>query len=424
MNEEDISIAVIGLGYVGLPLAVEFGKKYRTVGYDIDVQRVTNLDKNLDRTHGISQSVPGSSSLLMFTSEIGELAKCNVFIVTVPTPIDSVNHPDMSALKAASQLVGENISQGATVIYESTVFPGATEEICIPIIEQVSGLKLNEGFFAGYSPERINPGDKVRSLTKIQKITSGSNQATADFVDDLYASIIEAGTYKAESIKVAEAAKVIENTQRDVNIALVNEFAVIFDHLGIDTTQVLEAAGTKWNFLPFTPGLVGGHCIGVDPYYLTYRAERAGYKPELILAGRKRNDSMGKYLVDRIIKMMIHRDIRIKNAKILVLGVAFKENCADIRNSRVVDIIREFESFEADVDVVDSNVDPAKCQEDHNLVILNSIPAKKYQAIVLAVAHDEFRELNFEQISKLQDSECVVFDIKGALPENCVDGRL
>jgi len=424
LNEEDISIAVIGLGYVGLPLAIEFGKKYRTVGYDIDVQRVTNLDKNLDHTDAIGQSVPGSSSLLMFTSKADELAKCNVFIVTVPTPIDSENHPDMSALKAASQLVGENISQGATVIYESTVFPGATEEICVPIIEQVSGLKLNEGFFAGYSPERINPGDKDRSLTKIQKITSGSNPATADFVDDLYASIIEAGTYKAESIKVAEAAKVIENTQRDVNIALVNEFAVIFDHLGIDTAQVLKAAGTKWNFLPFSPGLVGGHCIGVDPYYLTYRAERAGYKPELILAGRKRNDSMGKYLVDRIIKMMIHRDIRIRNSKILVLGVAFKENCADIRNSRVVDIIREFESFEADVDVVDSNVDPAKCAEDHNLVILNGIPAKKYQAIVLAVAHDEFRALNFEQISKLRDSECVVFDIKGALPENCVDGRL
>lgn len=424
MNEKNISLAIIGLGYVGLPLAAEFGKKYQTLGFDIDRQRIKSLNASQDHDEEVDSLVVETSPLLTLSADREELRNCNVFIVTVPTPVDTENRPNLGALKSASQIVGENLKQGATVIYESTVFPGATEEVCVPIIEQFSGLKLNEGFSVGYSPERINPGDSAHTLTNIMKITSGSNPAAAEFVDALYASIITAGTYRAESIKVAEAAKVIENTQRDVNIALVNEFAVIFHHLGIDTKQVLDAAGTKWNFLPFSPGLVGGHCIGVDPYYLTYRAERAGYKPEVILAGRKRNDSMGKFLADRIIKMMIHRDIKIRNSNILVLGVAFKENCADIRNSRVVDIVREFESFEAKIDIVDSHVDPAQAKEAYGLEILKSIPTRKYQAIVLAVAHDEFMELKPEQLSVLRDTECVVFDIKGALPQDCVDGRL
>jgi UDP-N-acetyl-D-glucosamine/UDP-N-acetyl-D-galactosamine dehydrogenase len=424
LNEKNISLAIIGLGYVGLPLAAEFGKKYSTLGFDIDRQRIKSLNASQDNADEVDSLVVETSPLLTLSADREELRNCNVFIVTVPTPVDTENRPNLGALKNASQIVGESLKQGATVIYESTVFPGATEEVCVPIIERFSGLKLNEGFSVGYSPERINPGDSAHTLTNIMKITSGSNPAAAEFVDALYASIITAGTYRAESIKVAEAAKVIENTQRDVNIALVNEFAVIFHHLGIDTKEVLDAAGTKWNFLPFSPGLVGGHCIGVDPYYLTYRAERAGYKPEVILAGRKRNDSMGKFLVDRIIKMMIHRDIKIRNSNILVLGVAFKENCADLRNSRVVDIVREFETFEARMDIVDPHVDPAQAKEVYGLEVLKSIPAQKYQAIVLAVAHNEFVELKPEQLSVLRDTECVVFDIKGSLPQDSVDGRL
>jgi UDP-N-acetyl-D-galactosamine dehydrogenase len=417
-------IGVIGLGYVGLPLAAEFGRHYPTVGFDINSKRIAALQSNRDHTLEVSEAELQQAKLLRYTTDEEMLRECNAYIVTVPTPVDRHNRPDLTPLLSASETVGRVIKPGDVVIYESTVYPGATEEDCIPIIERISGLTFNKDFFAGYSPERINPGDKEHRFTNIKKVTSGSTPAAADFVDALYASVVTAGTYKASSIKVAEAAKVIENTQRDVNIALINELALLFGRLGIDTEEVLKAAGTKWNFLPFRPGLVGGHCIGVDPYYLTHKAQEMGYHPEVILAGRRINDSMGAYVAGKIARLMMQERIHLVDARILVMGLTFKENCPDLRNTKVVDIIGELGSYKARVDVYDPWIDPSEAEHEYGLTPVREPKPGQYDAIVLAVAHRQFIEMGIDRIRALGKPKCIVFDVKYLFPPDKTDGRL
>src|SRR5882757_6610716 len=415
-------IAVIGLGYVGLPLAVEFGKKYSTIGFDIDTGRIRELRQGRDSTLESSATELASAKKLKFTTDPKKLAGTGVFIVTVPTPIDRYKRPDLKPLISASQTVGKNLKKGATVIYESTVFPGCTEEICVPVLERVSGLRFNRDFYCGYSPERINPGDTQHRLPTIKKVTSGSTPRTADFVDALYASIVTAGTHQASSIRVAEAAKVIENTQRDVNIALINELALIFKRIGIDTEEVLRAAGTKWNFLPFRPGLVGGHCIGVDPYYLTHKATEIGYHPEMILAGRRINDGMGAYVAQEIVRLMTERRIMVADAKILILGLAFKENCPDLRNSKVVDVINELRRFDAKVDVYDPWVDADGAHREYGLRPVKMPKPAAYDAIVLAVGHDEFKAMGVGKIRRWGKKVHVLYDVKYVFATDQTDG--
>lgn len=421
----DVSIAVIGLGYVGLPLAVEFAKKRSVVGFDINQGRVTELQQGEDLTQEVSnqelQDVAGNMS---YSCNIEDLAKCNVFIVTVPTPITEHKQPDLTPLVRASETVAKVLKPNDIVIYESTVYPGATEEQCVPVLEKNSGLKFNSDFFVGYSPERINPGDKTHRVSTIKKITSGSTPEIATIVDDLYAEIVVVGTHKASSIKVAEAAKVIENTQRDVNIALINELALIFNRLDIDTEAVLEAAGTKWNFLPFRPGLVGGHCIGVDPYYLTHKAESIGYRPEVILAGRRINDNMGRYVVSQCIKSMVKRNISVVESKILILGLTFKENCPDIRNTKVIDIVHEFADYGVQVDTYDPWADKEECHEEYGIDLVESPQAGNYDAIILAVAHQQFKDMSVEQIRAFGKKDHVLYDLKYLLPVGASDLRL
>src|SRR6266404_1580064 len=417
-------IGVVGLGYVGLPLAVEFGKQYETIGFDVNPKRVAQLRRGRDLTLEVTAAELKAAQLLTFTTELERLRRCQVFIVTVPTPIDEYKQPDLGPLMRASESVGAVLRRGAVVIYESTVYPGCTEEVCVPILERVSGLKFNRDFFAGYSPERINPGDREHRLTTIRKVTSGSTAQVADFVDELYGSIVTAGTHKTSSIRVAEAAKVIENTQRDVNIALINELALIFNRLEIDTEEVLNAAGSKWNFLPFRPGLVGGHCIGVDPYYLTHKAQEIGYHPEMILAGRRINDGMGLHVAQRVIKAMTELNIFVAKAKILVLGLSFKENCPDVRNSKVVDIVRELKNFDAKVDVYDPWVSARECRHEYGLKLLQTLKSKHYDAAVLAVPHREFRELKVRGVRRLLKKSHVIYDVKHLFPASQVDGRL
>jgi len=421
---ENTKIAIIGLGYVGLPLAVEFGKHYATVGFDINAQRISELNDGVDNTLEVETEELKASSQLSFTDQLNDIRDCNCYIVTVPTPVDKHRQPDLSPLRSASKSVAAVISKGDTIIYESTVYPGATEEACIPIVETESGLVFNKDFFAGYSPERINPGDKEHRVTTILKVTSGSTPEVADYVDSLYASIITAGTHKASSIKVAEAAKVIENTQRDLNIALVNELALIFNRLGIDTLEVLEAAGTKWNFLPFRPGLVGGHCISVDPYYLTHKAQEIGYNPEVILAGRRINDGMGAHVVERVVKLMTQRRIHVVDSKILILGLAFKENCPDLRNTRVVDIIEELDGYHAQIDVYDPWVNTAEAEEEYGIKLVESPANGDYDAIILAVGHNQFKVLGSEGIRAFGKDNSILFDVKYLLPKESVDERL
>ena len=423
-DPNDIRIAVIGLGYVGLPLAVAFGRKYATVGFDIDAARIHELRRHHDQTLEMSAEELKAATKLSCSADPADLKACNVFIVTVPTPIDDYKRPDLRPLESASRTVGKAISRGGVAIFESTVYPGATEEACVPIIERESGLKFNQDFYAGYSPERINPGDKEHRLETILKVTSGSTPEAADFVDALYASVVRAGTHKASSIRVAEAAKVIENTQRDVNIALINELALIFNRLGIDTHEVLEAAGTKWNFLPFRPGLVGGHCIGVDPYYLTHKAQQIGYHPEVILAGRRINDSMGGHVAQRVVKLMQQRGIQTSGAKVLILGLAFKENCPDLRNTRVTDIIDELRTYSVEVDVHDPWVSPAQASHEYGIAPVAEPAAGGYDAVVLAVAHREFVALGADGVRGLGKPGAVLFDVKRALPRDRVDGCL
>ncbi|MDX1538558.1 Vi polysaccharide biosynthesis UDP-N-acetylglucosamine C-6 dehydrogenase TviB [Arsukibacterium sp.] len=419
-----VDIAIVGLGYVGLPLAVEFGKHYPTLGFDINQERINELSLGEDHTLEVSSEELASTDKLSFSSDIADLRRANVFIVTVPTPIDEHRQPDLTPLIKASETLGGVIKAGDIVIYESTVYPGATEEDCIPVIERVSGLKYNIDFFAGYSPERINPGDKEHRVTTIKKVTSGSNAEVAEFVDSLYRSIITAGTFKASSIKVAEAAKVIENTQRDLNIALINELALIFNKLGIDTEEVLLAAGTKWNFLPFRPGLVGGHCIGVDPYYLTHKAQSVGYHPEVILAGRRINDSMGRYVVSELVKTMIKRRIHVSGAKVLVMGLTFKENCPDIRNTKVVDILAELKEYGVEADVFDPWVSADEAQHEYNIAVQSTPQQGIYDAVILAVGHKEFREMGASGIRALTKPDSVLYDLKYVLPAESVDMRL
>ena len=417
-------LGVVGLGYVGLPLAVEFGKRFDTTGFDINVGRIQALKAGRDATLETSRQELRAAKRLTFSAQLQDLKKCRIFIVTVPTPIDEYKRPDLTPLERASETVGKALKKGDIVVYESTVYPGCTEEICVPILERVSGLKFNRDFFAGYSPERINPGDKEHRLTTIRKITSGSTPEAAEFVDKLYGAIIEAGTHRASSIRVAEAAKVIENTQRDVNIALINELALIFHRLGIDTEEVLQAAGTKWNFLPFRPGLVGGHCIGVDPYYLTHKAQEIGYHPEMILAGRRLNDNMGQYVAGEVLRLMTDRRIHIKDSRILVLGLAFKENCPDLRNSKVVDVIKELQQYGAKIDVYDPWVDGREAKHEYGLRPVRTLTRRHYDAVVLAVAHREFKELGSAAIRRLCRRNHVLYDIKYAFPAGEVDGRL
>lgn len=424
MHLQQTKIAIIGLGYVGLPLAVEFGKKYPTVGFDINQARIAELRDGKDSTLEVEPELLAEAKQLSFTHELQDIANSNVYIVTVPTPIDSAKRPDLTPLEKASAAIGSVLKKGDTVVYESTVYPGCTEEVCIPILEKTSGLKFNEDFYAGYSPERINPGDKEHRVTTIKKVTSGSTPEVANFVDALYGSIITAGTHKAPTIKVAEAAKVIENTQRDLNIALVNDLAILFNKLDIDTLDVLEAAGTKWNFLPFRPGLVGGHCIGVDPYYLTHKAQEVGHHPDVILAGRRTNDSMGPYVADQVIKLMVRKGINPVNAKILVLGLAFKENCPDLRNTRVVDIIDSLHGYNANVDVYDPWVDAAEAQHEYGLSLINKPALGTYDAVVVAVGHHQFRELGESGIRAYGKLGAVLYDVKNLLPREAVDGRL
>ena len=421
---EKAKIGVIGLGYVGLPLACEFGRKYETLGYDINASRVSALNEGRDSTLEISPEELLASKRLKFSSEVSSLKKCNIYIVTVPTPIDKYKNPDLGPLKSASRLIGSMINKNDIVVYESTVFPGCTEEECIPVIEAESGLVFGKDFFAGYSPERINPGDKEHRVADILKVTSGSDQRTGDLVDQLYASVITAVTYKAESIRVAEAAKVIENTQRDLNIALVNELAIIFEKLNIDTRQVLDAAGTKWNFLPFTPGLVGGHCISVDPYYLTHKAQEIGYHPEVIMAGRKINDGMGDYVGDCVVKLMLKKRIHVVDARVLVMGLAFKENCPDVRNTRVIDVIKSLQAYHADVDVWDPWVDADDAMRQYGIELIQSPNNGVYDAIILCVAHKQFIEISGADIGALGKSNNVLYDVKGVLDKALVDGRL
>ncbi len=417
-------IAIIGLGYVGLPLAVEFGKKFQTIGFDINLSRINELRAGTDHTLEVAGEELSQATQLSFTANLDELRVANVYIVTVPTPIDQHRQPDLTPLIKASETLGKVVKQGDVVIYESTVYPGATEEDCIPVIERVSGLVFNRDFFAGYSPERINPGDKEHRVTTIKKVTSGSTAQVAEFVDALYGSIITAGTYKASSIKVAEAAKVIENTQRDLNIALINELAVIFNKLGIDTEEVLLAAGTKWNFLPFRPGLVGGHCIGVDPYYLTHKAQSIGYHPEVILAGRRINDGMGRYVVSELVKAMLKKRIHVDGAKVLIMGLTFKENCPDIRNTKVIDIIHELQEFGVVADVYDPWVDSKEAEHEYGITPVMSPQAASYDAVVLAVAHKQFKELGAAGVRAFGKAEHVLYDLKYVLPANQADLRL
>ena len=412
-----IKIAVIGLGYVGLPLAVEFGKKYETVGFDIAQWRIDELREGNDRTLEVEKENLLSSSALSFTTKLEEISKCNIFVVTVPTPIDEHKRPDLTPLLKASESIGKILKKDDIVIYESTVYPGATEEDCVPILERYSNLVFNKDFFCGYSPERINPGDKEHTVTKILKVTSGSTPEIAQKIDELYKSIIVAGTHLAPSIKVAEAAKVIENSQRDINIAFVNELAIIFNKLGIDTNAVLDAAGTKWNFLKFKPGLVGGHCIGVDPYYLTHKAQQVGYNPEIILAGRRLNDNMGIYVANQVIKLMIKKGHKIEGSKVLVLGITFKENTPDIRNSRVIDVVRELEEFGCEIDIYDPWADSLEVQSEYNIALEKEFELSRYEAIILAVAHKEF-----ENIKINVEENIVLYDIKSIL--DISDGRL
>lgn len=422
---ESKTIAVIGLGYVGLPLAVEFGKRRSVIGFDIDKRRISDLIAGRDKTLECSAAELAEAVHITFTDSADELKKATIYIITVPTPVDLANRPDMSAMISASEIVGKNLKSGDIVIYESTVFPGATEEVCVPALERTSGLKFNRDFFCGYSPERINPGDKEHRLTSIKKITSGSTPEIADEIDELYTSIITAGTHKASSIKVAEAAKVIENTQRDVNIALVNELSLIFHKLGIDTQEVLIAAGTKWNFLPFRPGLVGGHCIGVDPYYLTHKAQEVGYHPEVILAGRRINDSMARYIADETVKLMLRKNIQVLNANVLVLGLTFKENCPDLRNTKVVDIVKALNQYNVRVDVYDPWIDVHDARHSYGLNCLNSAPARGvYDAIVLAVGHDQFSRMGKRGIKAFGKPNAVIYDVKGILPLGTADDRL
>lgn len=423
-NISDIRIAIIGLGYVGLPLAVEFGKQYPTLGFDINSARVSELQQGKDSTLEVDQEELVNSNGLSFSDNIEQLKACNCYIVTVPTPIDQHRQPDLGPLRAASRTVGGAISKGDIVIYESTVYPGATEEVCIPIVELESGLTFQKDFHAGYSPERINPGDKEHRVSTIMKVTSGSSPEIADFIDALYASIITAGTHKASSIKVAEAAKVIENTQRDLNIALINELALIFKRLEIDTLEVLEAAGTKWNFLPFRPGLVGGHCISVDPYYLTHKAQELGYNPEIILAGRRINDGMGSYVAERVIKSLTRNRTHVVGSNILILGLAFKENCPDIRNTRVVDVINELASYHANIDIYDPWVATGEARDEYGIELINTPQNNHYDAIILAVAHQQFKQLGAEGIRAFGKENAILFDVKYALPKNQVDERL
>ena len=420
-------IAIIGLGYVGLPLAIEFGKKYKVLGFDINTSRVDELKLGSDRTQEadlegmkFAMNLSGDAGL-SFSSNTEDLKKCNVYIVTVPTPIDQFKAPDLTPLIKASEMLGKVLKSGDIVIYESTVYPGCTEEDCVPVLEKYSGLKFNKDFYCGYSPERINPGDKVNTLTKIKKVTSGSTPEIATIVDELYASIITAGTHKAPSIKVAEASKAIENAQRDVNISFVNELALIFDRIGIDTNDVLEAAGTKWNFLKYKPGLVGGHCIGVDPYYLAHKAESLGYHPEVILSGRRVNDNMGMYVANKVVKLMIGKSHVIKGANALILGITFKENCPDVRNTKVVDIYNELVQFGINVDVYDPWADPAEVKLEYGINILSTLSDKKYDSVIVAVAHHEFLEIDFK---KYKANNAVIFDTKACIDRNLVDGRL
>ena len=420
----DTKLAVIGLGYVGLPLAVEFGKKMDVLGFDINQHRIEELKSGRDGTLEVSEAELAETSRLSYSARVDDLISANVYIVTVPTPIDKNKNPDLTPLISASRMLGKVIRKGDVVIYESTVYPGATEEDCVPLIEEVSGLTFNKDFYAGYSPERINPGDKEHRVTTIKKVTSGSTPEAADFVDALYREIIVAGTHKASSIKVAEAAKVIENTQRDVNIALINELSLIFNRLHIDTEEVLIAAGTKWNFLPFRPGLVGGHCIGVDPYYLTHKAQEIGYNPEMILAGRRLNDNMGSYVVSEIVKLMLRKRVHINEANVLIMGLTFKENCPDLRNTRVIDMIKEFADYGANVDVYDPWVNKEEAYEEYAISPIPQLENGKYDAIVLAVSHKQFVEMGADAIHKLGKENHVLYDIKYILKANEVDGRL
>ncbi|MBL4606402.1 MAG: Vi polysaccharide biosynthesis UDP-N-acetylglucosamine C-6 dehydrogenase TviB [Pseudomonadales bacterium] len=418
------AIAVIGLGYVGLPLAVEFGKIRQTIGYDINSTRISELTEGIDKTQEATSAELKASKHLSFTSDVSGIANCNIYIVTVPTPIDEHKNPNLMPLILASRSLGQVIAKGDIVIYESTVYPGATEEVCIPELEAVSGLKYNEDFFAGYSPERINPGDKTHRLPSIIKVTSGSTPEIADQVDALYQEIITAGTHKASSIRVAEAAKVIENTQRDLNIALINELAMIFAKLDIDTEEVLEAAGTKWNFLPFRPGLVGGHCISVDPYYLTYKAQAIGYQPEVILAGRRINDGMGSYVAERVTKLMTRKRIHIVDSKILILGLTFKEDCPDLRNTRVIDIYNELIDYHTSIDVYDPWADKAEAESSYGIQLVEKLEQNQYDAIIVAVGHKQFKAMDPSTLKNLCKKDHVIFDIKYVYPKEFVDARL
>jgi len=423
-NLRNLKVGVVGLGYVGLPLAVEFGKRFQTVGFDIKPDRIDELRKGHDSTLETDAAELAEAHKLTYTTQLKDLKPCRVFIVTVPTPIDEYKRPDLTPLMKSSESVGQVLKKGDVVVYESTVYPGCTEEVCVPILERVSGLKFNEDFYAGYSPERINPGDKEHRLPTIRKVTSGSTPEVAEFVDSLYRSIITVGTHKASSIKVAEAAKVIENTQRDVNIALINELALIFNRLGIDTEEVLNAAGSKWNFLPFRPGLVGGHCIGVDPYYLTHKAQAIGYHPEMILAGRRINDNMGNYVAQQVAQLMIKRRIQVRDARILIMGLTFKENCPDVRNTKIVDVVRELEKYGAKVEVFDPWADPDEAEHEYGLRPVKRLKDGTYDAVVMGVAHREFRKMGIQKVRALAKKTHVLYDIKYVFRADEVDGRL
>jgi UDP-N-acetyl-D-galactosamine dehydrogenase len=418
------TISIIGLGYVGLPLAVEFGKQYRTIGFDINANRIDELSKGIDNTQEVTSAELSQAGDLLFSCEVSDLKDADIYIATVPTPIDQHKQPDLTYLLKVSEMLGKVVSHGNIVIFESTVYPGVTEDECIPIIERISGLKFNRDFFAGYSPERINPGDKEHRVTNILKVTSGSTPEIAETVDQLYKSVIVAGTHKASSIKVAEAAKVIENTQRDVNIALINELSIIFEHLGIDTLEVLEAAGTKWNFLPFRPGLVGGHCIGVDPYYLTHKAQAVGYHPEMILAGRRINDGMGAYVVSQLVKQMLKNCIQVKEAEVLIMGLTFKENCPDLRNTRVVDIVAELNDYSINASITDPWCSADEAESEYGLTLTEMPEKGRYDAIILAVAHDEFKQMGVENIRRLGKENHVLYDLKYIMAKEDVDMRL
>jgi UDP-N-acetyl-D-galactosamine dehydrogenase len=421
---KDVRIGVIGLGYVGLPLAVAFGRRFPTLGFDIDARRVRELENGKDGTLEVSETELAEARQLTYSASAQAISGCNTYIVTVPTPIDRHKRPDLSPLESASRTVGEALKAGDVVVYESTVYPGATEEVCVPILERISGLQFNRDFFVGYSPERINPGDREHRLETITKVVSGSTADCAEFVDELYRSIVAAGTHRASSIRVAEAAKVIENTQRDVNIALINELAMIFGRLGIDTEQVLEAAGSKWNFLPFRPGLVGGHCIGVDPYYLTHKAQEIGYHPEMILAGRRINDNMGLHVALQVAKLMMNRGILVSDSRILVMGLTFKEDCPDIRNTRVVDLIEELRNYGAAVDVWDPWVNADEVNREYGLDVIDSPAEGSYDAVVVAVAHRQFREMGASRVRALGKKKHVLYEVKYLFPADEVDGRL